>query len=865
MGLNELREAFINYFESKDHYVSSSYPLVPKEDKSLLLINSGMAPLKSYFTGAKTPPKVRMATCQKCIRTGDIERVGKTARHATFFEMLGNFSFGDYFKLESLKYGWEFVTKVLEIPVEKLWVTVYLEDDDAYNIWKNDIGVPEDRIVRLGKADNFWEIGTGPCGPCSEIYIDRGPKYACSIEGHKPGCDCDQYIEFWNHVFTQFNRTDDGRYEELEKKNIDTGMGLERLAAIMQEVDTIYEIDTNKSILTKVEEISGKKYGNNEKNDVSIRIITDHIKAVTFMISDGILPNNEGRGYVLRRLLRRASRHGKLIGIDRTFLIELVDKVIENYGKAYENLVQNQEFIKKVVSVEESKFHQTIDQGMIILDQFIEDIKAKNSKILDGERAFKLYDTYGFPIDLTEEILEDNGLKVDHNEFAIQMDAQKKRAREARLNQDELGWENNMNEVIESLIQTDFIGYDSLECESKLLYHEINGENVNLVFDKSVFYALSGGQVGDKGTISSEGLLINIFDVTKVNKTFIHHGKIAYGTITEGQTMKLTVLKDNREAIKRNHTMTHVLHKALKMVLGEHVSQAGSLVDEFRLRFDFTHFEHISKEDLEKVENIVNENIMKAHQVNVTFMDLAIAKQEGAMALFDEKYEDNVRVVKVGDFSTELCGGTHLDNTGKAGAFKIISENGIAAGVRRIEALTGFNALNYFAKKEKELQNAYSIIKSKPDDFINKLELLTKENKMLSKEVDTLLTKIASSGIDKLINNSFEYKGIRVIFGVLENVDQNTLRDLSDKIKDKVTDSFIALFSKTEDKISIISSSSQKSIDAGLLSSSFVKNVSAILEGSGGGRPNLAQGAGKNLVLLDNLINNFKNDFEKLI
>lgn len=577
MGLNEIRKAFLDYFESKGHYIERSAPLVPKDDKGLLLINSGMAPLKAYFTGAKTPPNTKMATCQKCIRTGDIERVGKTARHATFFEMLGNFSFGDYFKTESLKWGWEFVTKVLEIPEDKLWVTVYLDDDEAYDIWKDVIGVREDRIVRLGKADNFWEIGTGPCGPCSEIYIDRGNDGSCPIEDHKPGCDCDQYIEFWNHVFTQYSRTEDGQYLELEKKNIDTGMGLERIAAIMQNAKTIYDIDTNRSILDKVVEISGVEYGKGDKTDTSIRIVTDHIKAVTFMVGDGILPNNEGRGYVLRRLLRRAARHGRLLGINDSFLTILVDKVIENYGGHYTNLVEMQEYIRKVVSVEESKFNQTIDQGMNILEGYITQLKEKSESTLDAHKSFKLYDTYGFPLDLTMEILSENGMDADVEGFEEQMELQRERARSARHGQDELGWGDGSENLFDSLPSTDFLGYDTLESTSTLLAYSVHedSDEVSLVFDSTPFYAESGGQIGDSGTIELGDTLVEVQDVVKVGKTFVHKGRLLSGSLEKSQKYALKVDSDRRSSIQRNHTATHLLHKALRTVLGEHVTQAG--------------------------------------------------------------------------------------------------------------------------------------------------------------------------------------------------------------------------------------------------------------------------------------------------
>ncbi|MEA3424016.1 MAG: alanine--tRNA ligase, partial [Bacillota bacterium] len=795
----------------------------------------------------------RMANCQKCIRTGDIENVGITARHATFFEMLGNFSFGDYFKSESIKYGWEFVTEVLEIPVENLWVTVYLDDDEAYEIWKNEIGIPEDRIVRLGKEDNFWEIGNGPCGPCSEIYYDRGEKFSCGDPEHKPGCECDQFLEFWNLVFTQFSRTEDGEYVPLEKKNIDTGMGLERIAAIMQGVDSIFEVDTIRKVLDKVVEISGKPYNDNQKDDISIRIITDHIRAVSFLVSDGVLPNNEGRGYVLRKLLRRAARHGKSLGIDSLFLKDLVDVVIDQSGNAYPNLIEKKEFIKKVISIEEERFYQTIDQGMEILNGYI-DIYKEND-VLPGSEAFKLYDTYGFPLDLTREILQEIGMNVDEDGFNEEMEKQRERARKARETGDEVGWEEGKGNILKTFEPTEFLGYDSIEENAKcvgiikghnLVENATSGDVIEIIFDKTTYYAESGGQVGDKGLITNDNAIVDITDCQKSNNgIFLHKGIVKEGIIKINSFYDLKVDKESREDIARNHTTTHLLHKALKMVLGDHVEQAGSSVDSKRIRFDFTHFDSISNEELKNVENIVNKEILKATPVEVINTTLDEAKNLGATALFSEKYGTDVRVVKVGDFSMELCGGTHLTNSSQAGTFKIISEGGVAAGVRRIEALTGFNALKHYDEIENTLNKVIKTINANKEDIVNISSNMINDMKKIAKENEILKSKIALSNLKEIIDKKVEIDGISIISYGYKNVDLSIVREIGDKIKDQLDEYLIVLGSSKDDKIIFVAMASEGAIKKGLHAGNIVREVAKITGGNGGGRPNMAQAGGK--------------------
>lgn len=873
MGLNEIRKKFLEFFESKGHYVRPSYPLVPQKDKSLLLINAGMAPLKPYFMGTETPPEKRMATCQKCIRTGDIENVGRTDRHATFFEMLGNFSFGDYFKEESITWGWEFCIDYLKMPIEKLWVSIYEKDDEAFEIWKNKIEVPEERIVRLGKEDNFWEIGTGPCGPCSEIYFDRGEEYACEDEDCKPGCECDRYVEFWNHVFTQYDKDEDGNYHDLPNPNIDTGMGLERVACIMQDVNTIFEIDTIKHILDGVISIANKKYDKDNKESISIRIITDHIRAVTFMVADGILPSNEGRGYVLRRLLRRAARHGKLLGIEGNFLNRLVDKVIEVSGDAYPELKDREDYIKKIITVEEERFQQTIDQGMEILKSYIEELKEAKKKILSGEKAFKLYDTYGFPLDLTKEILDEEKIDVDEAGFNSEMEKQRLRARSAREETNEVGWESDVLSKIKDEIDSEFRGYKNYKMDSKIIKIIKGGELINkaekdsevtIILDKTPFYPQGGGQVGDKGYIYGENFKVQIIDTQKGNNDIIiHTGKVIEGEVEVNKKAKAEIDIDNRLSSARNHTATHLLHKALKEVLGDHVDQAGSLVTPERLRFDFTHFQSISKDEIERIEEIVNNKILEALNVEAINTSLEEAKQMGAAALFGEKYGEEVRVIRVGEFSKELCGGTHVRNSSEIGLFKIVSESGVAAGVRRIEAITGKEVYKYIIDLDSKIQKVSSLLKSNVGDIEGKIEGLNTDIKKLQKENEMLKNKLASSSMDEIIESAKEIKGINVIAYKLTNLDMDSLRNLGDKLRDKLSTSLIVLGSEKDGKVNFIATATADSVKKGIHCGKIIKEVAKIAGGGGGGRPNMAQAGAKDpskideaLSMVDKLIEN---------
>ncbi len=855
MGLNEIRKNFLEFFESKEHYARMSYSLVPQNDKSLLLVNAGMAPLKTYFMGTELPPNKRMATCQKCIRTGDIENVGITARHATFFEMLGNFSFGDYFKHESIKWGWEFVTEWLNMPVEKLWVTVYEEDDEAYEIWEKEIGIPKERIVRLGKDDNFWEIGTGPCGPCSEIYFDRGEKFSCGLDTCKPGCDCDRFIEFWNHVFTQFDKDNEGNYNLLPKPNIDTGMGLERVACIMQNVESIFEIDTIRYVLDGVIELTGKQYGKNRKDDISIRIITDHIRAVTFMIADGIIPSNEGRGYVLRRLLRRAARHGKLMGIEKQFLTELVDRVIEISKDAYPELLEKREYIKKVIEIEEKRFQQTIDSGIEMLNGHIKSMKKDNNEMLSGKDAFILYDTYGFPLDLTREILEEIGCSVDEEAFEKEMTIQKERARQARKDQNDVGWE--FGEELEKLKteRTEFVGYEIFEAEGEVLaiikegmpFEEAKkGEEVQIIMDVTPFYAESGGQVADKGLIETLEGLFEVSDCKKKNNLYIHYGIVIKGVFNVGETVVSKIDKKNRMDTARNHTATHLLHRALKNILGDHVEQAGSLVTPNRLRFDFTHFDNVNNSELDEVEAMVNEKIFEALQIDISEMDLDKAKELGATALFGEKYGKIVRVVKVDDYSTELCGGTHLKNTSEVGLFKIYSEGGIAAGVRRIEAVTGRKAYAYVKQAEKEMNNIIALVKANNENEVEgKIVQILDELKTSKKTCEEFKKDMASSSMDELLSGLKKINGFDVVVGKLDDLDVETLRGLGDKILNKIENGVVVFVSDDGEKLNYVAMADKEAIAKGIHCGRLIKDVAQIASGGGGGRPNMAQAGAK--------------------
>ncbi|MFB5814379.1 alanine--tRNA ligase [Clostridioides difficile] len=861
MGLNEIRSKFLEFFESKGHYVANSYSLVPNNDKSLLLINSGMAPLKNYFSGVEVPPSVRMCTSQKCIRTGDIENVGITARHATFFEMMGNFSFGDYFKRESIKWGWEFVTEWLNIPEDKIWVTVYEEDDDSYDIWAKEMNFPEERMVRLGKDDNFWEIGTGPCGPCSEIYFDRGEEYGCDNPDCKPGCDCDRYLEFWNHVFTQFDRDEDGNYSLLENKNIDTGMGLERMGCIMQGVDTIFEVDTIKSILEAVEKLTGVKYGENPKNDISIRIITDHIRAVTFLVSDGVLPSNEGRGYVLRRLLRRAARHGKLLGVKELFLQKLIDEVIKVNDKAYPVLVEKESYIKKVVGIEEEKFNETIDQGTEILNSYIEVLKNEGKTVLSGQEAFKLYDTYGFPIDLTKEILEEEHLSVDEEAFNEEMEKQKERARNARGNMDGESWKEDPLSKLESTVDSTFNGYSEIYGEGtieaivkddELVQSAEEGDKVSIVLDNTTFYPEGGGQVGDCGLITNENLVLEVLNTKKgANNSIKHIGIIKSGRISNGDKVKTLVDRETRMSAARNHSATHLLHKALREVLGEHVNQAGSLVTPERLRFDITHFEAISNEELKVIEEKVNNVILSSLDIKCDIMNIKEAKEKGATALFGEKYGDEVRVVSMGDYSTELCGGTHLTNTSQVGMFKILSEGGVAAGVRRIEAITGKAVYEYLKERDGIISEVCVNLKSKEDNLIQRISSLLEENKNLSKELHDMKAKMSLQSVDSIFDSKVEVNGVNLITNKFEGMDMDTLRETADNLRDKLGSGVVVLANVVDDKVNFVVTATKDVLDKGIHSGNIVREVAKIAGGKGGGRPNMAQAGASDVSKVD--------------
>lgn len=861
MGLNEIRSKFLEFFESKGHYVANSYSLVPNNDKSLLLINSGMAPLKNYFSGVEVPPSVRMCTSQKCIRTGDIENVGITARHATFFEMMGNFSFGDYFKRESIKWGWEFVTEWLNIPEDKIWVTVYEEDDDSYDIWAKEMNFPEERMVRLGKDDNFWEIGTGPCGPCSEIYFDRGEEYGCDNPDCKPGCDCDRYLEFWNHVFTQFDRDEEGNYSLLENKNIDTGMGLERMGCIMQGVDTIFEVDTIKSILEAVEKLTGVKYGENPKNDISIRIITDHIRAVTFLVSDGVLPSNEGRGYVLRRLLRRAALHGKLLGVKELFLQKLIDEVIKVNDKAYPVLVEKESYIKKVVGIEEEKFNETIDQGTEILNSYIEVLKNEGKTVLSGQEAFKLYDTYGFPIDLTKEILEEEHLSVDEEAFNEEMEKQKERARNARGNMDGESWKEDPLSKLESTVDSTFNGYSEIYGEGtieaivkddELVQSAEEGDKVSIVLDNTTFYPEGGGQVGDCGLITNENLVLEVLNTKKgANNSIKHIGIIKSGRISNGDKVKTLVDRETRMSAARNHSATHLLHKALREVLGEHVNQAGSLVTPERLRFDITHFEAISNEELKVIEEKVNNVILSSLDIKCDIMNIKEAKEKGATALFGEKYGDEVRVVSMGDYSTELCGGTHLTNTSQVGMFKILSEGGVAAGVRRIEAITGKAVYEYLKERDGIISEVCVNLKSKEDNLIQRISSLLEENKNLSKELHDMKAKMSLQSVDSIFDSKVEVNGVNLITNKFEGMDMDTLRETADNLRDKLGSGVVVLANVVDDKVNFVVTATKDVLDKGIHSGNIVREVAKIAGGKGGGRPNMAQAGASDVSKVD--------------
>ncbi len=852
MSLNELRERYLSFFESKGHLRLGSFSLVPNNDKSLLLINSGMAPMKKYFTGEITPPSKRVTTCQKCIRTPDLERVGHTARHGTYFEMLGNFSFGDYFKNEAIPWAWEFLTCELEIPEELLWPSVYEEDDEAYAIWRDKIGVPEERIVKLGKADNFWEHGTGPCGPCSEIYFDRGEKYGCGSPNCKPGCECDRYMEIWNNVFSQFNNMGDGTYTELEHKNIDTGMGLERLACVMQDVDNMFEVDTIRNILDKVCAISGKEYGKDNTTDISIRAITDHSRAATFMISDGIIPSNEGRGYVLRRLIRRASRHGRLIGITRPFLVEMVEAVIKENASGYPELNEKQELIKKVISNEEASFSKTIDQGLGILNELM----AKGGTI-SGDDAFRLYDTYGFPFDLTKDILAEKGMQVDEEGFNALMQQQREKARAGRKASDSESWSSD-GISFDGISATEFLGYTQSTCSARVLDIVVDGEHVSnavsgnkavVVLDKTVFYAESGGQVGDSGKLGS-------FSVSHTKKTvdgiYMHIGTVCDGGIAVGDTVEVSIDADRREAIRRNHTAAHLLQAALRKVLGTHVEQAGQLVNEKSVRFDFTHFSALTDEEIQKVEALVNATILSGIAVDNREMPIDEAKALGAMALSGEKYGDVVRVVKAGDFSTELCGGTHIDNTGKIGLFRIISESGIAAGTRRIEAYTGLNVVNLINHYKSLLIDTAATLKvGNIEDVASKAAAVVKQAKEDSKKIEALESKLASGKLNDILASAKDISGVSVCSAKLEGVAPDELRKMTDTVKAENLNAVCVLASVNGEKLTFCAGVGKDALAKGAHAGNIVRAVAQRAGGSGGGKPDSAMAGGKEIDKAD--------------
>ena len=855
-GVNELRRMFLEFFESKDHLVLKSFSLVPHNDKSLLLINSGMAPMKPYFTGQEIPPRRRVTTCQKCIRTGDIENVGKTARHGTFFEMLGNFSFGDYFKTEAIHWTWEFLTEVVGLDPERLYPSVYENDDEAWKIWNKEIGVPAERIFRFGKEDNFWEHGSGPCGPCSEVYYDRGEKYGCGKPGCTVGCECDRYMEIWNDVFSQFNNDGHGNYSDLAQKNIDTGMGLERLACVVQDVDSMFDIDTMKSLRDHVCAMSGKHYGIDHETDVSLRVVTDHIRSVTFMISDGIMPSNSGRGYVLRRLLRRACRHGRLLGIERAFLVELAQTVIDGSKDGYPELEEKKDFIFNVIAKEEAQFNKTIDQGLSILADMEEEMKKNGETVLSGENAFKLYDTYGFPIDLTSEILDEKGLTYDKEGFEKAQKEQRAKSEGTFGTHSYTGKDATVYDELDAELATEFVGYENLVCDAKVTAltseEEIvdalsDGEKGTIIVDKTTFYGTMGGQEGDIGTIkTADGEFVVENTIHLAGTKIGHVGYVSHGMIKVGDTVSMEVDKENRNLSARNHSATHLLQAALRQVLGTHVEQAGSYVDAERLRFDFTHFSALSKEELKQVENIVNEKIAECLPVVAKNMPIEEARKTGAAALFGEKYGDVVRVVSMGDFSVEFCGGTHVSNTGVISALKIISETGVAAGVRRIEALTSKGLLKYYDDMEKKLQEAAALVKATPNQLSDKIRHLQAENKDLHSELESVKSKMAKEAMGDVSDQVTEVKGVKLIAAKVDDVDMNGLRDLGDQLKEKLGEGVIVLASAAGGKVSLVAMATDEAVKKGAHAGNLIKGIAGLVGGGGGGRPNMAQAGGKN-------------------
>ena len=865
-GLNELREMFLTFFESKGHLRLPSFPLVPENDPSLLLINAGMAPMKPWFKGEEEPPRRRVCTCQKCIRTGDIENIGHTARHGTYFEMLGNFSFGDYFKHEAIAWTWEFLTDPKWVGLEKdrLYPSVYQEDDEAFNIWRDEVGIPEDRIYRMGKEDNFWEHGSGPCGPCSEVYYDRGEEFGCGSPDCKPGCDCDRYMEVWNNVFTQFDNDGEGHYTELAQKNIDTGMGLERLAVVCQNVNSLFDVDTVMNITNKVSELTGAHYGDSQASDVSLRIITDHIRSATFMICDGVLPSNEGRGYVLRRLLRRAARHGKLLGVNEPFLYQILDTVIHENEGEYKDLRQKQDYITKVVRTEEENFAKTIDGGMKIFADLLAEHKAKGETQFSGKDAFKLYDTYGFPVDLTEEMVQDEGMTLDRAAFDEEMEAQRVRARKAREALGDLGWSGV--EFGKEIPSTVFDGYDKTEitgakvvaivAEDQLVDEIVSGMEAIVVLDTTPFYAEMGGQVADHGTITAEGMTYNVTDVQK-NKggKFMHYGKLTQGSLKVGDTVTATIEVDRRKAIMRAHTATHLLDKVLRTVLGDHVHQAGSLVEPDRLRFDFTHFSALTAEELAKVSALVNEAVLEGYDVVTEELPIEEAKKKGAIALFGEKYGEVVRVVDMGEgYSVEFCGGTHLSNTAKVGVFHISNEFSVASGVRRIEATTGKLSLDVMNQNQKMLFEAAAVLKAKPGELREKAKAMMTEAKKLHQEIEKFKAEASVGEARQFLMSAKTVGELKVLTASRENVDAATLRQMGDFLKDKEPNVVAVLASTSDEKISFLAVCGKNAIAKGIKAGDLVKNVCTICGGKGGGKPDSAMGGGKDMLKLDDAL-----------
>ena len=873
-GVNELRRLYLDFFESKGHLKMKSFSLVPHNDNSLLIINSGMAPLKPYFTGQEIPPRRRVTTCQKCIRTGDIENVGKTARHGTFFEMLGNFSFGDYFKTEAIHWSWEFLTEVVGLDANRLYPSIYEDDDEAFDIWNKEIGIAPERIFRFGKEDNFWEHGAGPCGPCSEIYYDRGEKYGCGKPGCTVGCDCDRYMEVWNNVFSQFNNDGHGHYTDLIQKNIDTGMGLERLAVVVQDVDSIFDVDTLQALRNKVCEMAGVKYKEDEKQDVSIRVITDHIRSVTFMVSDGIMPSNEGRGYVLRRLLRRAARHGRLLGIQDKFLSKLCETVIEGSKDGYPELEEKKEFITKVISEEEEKFNKTIDQGLSILADMEKALEEQNKNVLSGEDTFKLYDTYGFPIDLTKEILEEKNITIDEEGFSKCMNAQREKARKARKVSNYMGADATVYDEIDPAITSEFVGYDKLKNDSKVTVLTTEedvvealseGDKGTIIVDETVFYATMGGQEGDKGYITSPEGEFKVDTTIKLKGGKIGHvGVMTKGMIKAGDTVTLLVDSEYRADTCKNHSATHLLQKALRTVLGNHVEQKGSYVDPERLRFDFTHFQSMTAEELKKVEDIVNEKIVEAIPVETKIMTIEEAKKTGAMALFGEKYGESVRVVCIDDFSKEFCGGTHVANTANIRLFKIISEAGVAAGVRRIEALTDKGVLKYYEELEKLVKEASEAAKTESVQLVRRIHTMNDEIKALSSENEKLKAELANNALGDVSDNVVEIKGVKFVATKVDNVDMNELRNLGDKIKNEIGSGVVLVVSAIgSDKVNMIAMATDDAVAKGAHAGNLIKAVASLVGGGGGGRPNMAQAGGKNPAGIPELLKKAPNVLEE--